>query len=197
MALAQLALLLVFLATSPRIFAIGIKRGQIKNLVTFGDSYTDIVSVGDGGTAWPVYAAGYAGLNLFPFAKSGATCSNNITNRPFPPVTESQLPIFYEELSNGTLKAVAEHQDETVYTLWIGTNDLGEGSIITGEQTAGVTVVNTTACAVNWVNEVYAKGGRNFIFQNVSLQARSTILLGLPYHDHDEDDTATRCHSLF
>ena len=148
--------------------AVGIKKGQIRNLVTFGDSYTDIVAVGDGGTAWPVYTAGYANLTLLPFAKSGATCSNNLTFRPSPPVTESQLPLFYEELKNVTLKEVAEHQDETIYTLWIGTNDLGQSSIITGGQTPGVTVVNTTACAVDWVTEVYAKGGRNFIFQNVS-----------------------------
>lgn len=53
-----------------------------KNLVTFGDSYTDVVVTGDGGVSWPTYAAGYGNLNLFPFARAGATCSNNITFRP-------------------------------------------------------------------------------------------------------------------
>lgn len=46
-ALATLILLVTVQAT-------GVAPGQIKNFVTFGDSYTDIVSVGDGGTAWPV-----------------------------------------------------------------------------------------------------------------------------------------------
>ncbi len=49
-------------------YAKGVSRGQIKNLVTFGDSYTDTVVVSNGGTQWPIYAAGYAHVNLFPFA---------------------------------------------------------------------------------------------------------------------------------
>lgn len=144
--------------------ALGPAPQQIKNIVTFGDSYTDIVSVGDGGTAWPVYTAGYANLTLFPFARSGATCSNNITNRPFPSVFESQLPLFFAEIQNGTLKLNFE---ETIFTLWIGTNDLGIFSLITGDQEPNVTVVDTTSCAVNWVQVLYENGARNFIFQNV------------------------------
>ena len=139
--------------------------GQIRNLVPFGDSYPDIVSVGDGGVAWPVYAAGYANLSLFPFAKSGATCSNNITFRPFPSVFESQLPTYFSEVQNGTLHLDA---NETIYTLWIGTNDVGESALLTGNQVPGVTIVDTTTCAVNWLQTLYDSGARNFIFQNVS-----------------------------
>ncbi|KIJ42555.1 carbohydrate esterase family 16 protein, partial [Sphaerobolus stellatus SS14] len=120
--------------------------GTIKNLVTFGDSYTDIVSVGDGGTAWPVYAAGYAHAQLFPFAKSGATCSNNITSRPFPSVFESQLPAYFSETKNGTLKLDAE---ETLYTLWIGTNDVGANALLTGSDNASI--VDVVECTINWV----------------------------------------------
>lgn len=122
---------------------------------------------GDGGTAWPIYVADYADLQLFPFARAGATCSNNLTFRPFPSVFESQLPTYLTEKSNGTLKDV--HADDTVYTLWIGTNDLGVSALLTGDQTPGVTLVNTTDCAVNWVKTLYESGARNFIFQNVSL----------------------------
>ncbi|KAF8880635.1 GDSL lipase/acylhydrolase [Infundibulicybe gibba] len=135
---------------------------QIKNLVTFGDSYTDVVSVGDGGVAWPVYAAGYASLSLFPFARSGATCSNNITFRPFPSVFESQLPLYFAEAANGTVKL---NPEETLYTLWIGTNDLGVNALITGSDDASI--VDVAECMVNWVRALYASGARNFLFQNM------------------------------
>ncbi|OBZ65298.1 hypothetical protein A0H81_14748 [Grifola frondosa] len=145
---------------------------QIKNIVTFGDSYSDIVLAGDGGTAWPLYVARYADLTLYPFARAGATCSNNLTFRPFPSIFESQLPLYFTEKQNGTLEL---NPEETVYTLWIGTNDVGVNSIITGSQTPGVTVVNTTECAINWVKTLYQSGARNFIFQNM-IPLQHTIL---------------------
>lgn len=163
MVLITLACISLVLSTSVR--AVGVAPKQIKNLVDFGDSYSDVVSVGDGGTAWPVYAAGYTGISLFPFARSGATCSNNITFRPFPSIFESQLPLYFAEKENGTLRLPAE---ETLYTLWIGTNDLGANALITGSDN-GISVVDTTACAVNWVKVLYESGARNFLFQNVSL----------------------------
>lgn len=146
---------------------LGPAPGQIKNLVTFGDSYTDVVSVGDGGTAWPVYAAGYANVSLYPFAKSGATCSNNLTFRPFPSVFESQLPTYFSEIHNDTIQLNAS---ETIYTLWIGTNDVGVSALLTGGQMPGVTIKDTTACAVKWLQTLYDNGTRNFIFQNVGLK---------------------------
>ena len=55
-----------------------------------------------------------------------------------------------------------------MYTLWIGTNDVGANALLTGGQTPGVTLVDTTACAVDWVRALYDGGARNFVFQNVS-----------------------------
>ncbi|KAF5356378.1 hypothetical protein D9758_009473 [Tetrapyrgos nigripes] len=148
----------------------GITPGQIKNLVTFGDSYTDAGVPADNGTAWPTYAAGYANVSLFPFAKSGATCSNNITFRPFPSLFESQLPDFFAEKKNGTLPKL--EGKETLYTLWIGTNDVGANGLLTGhgailEDGERVSVVDTVTCAVNWVKTLYDSGARNFLFQNM------------------------------
>ncbi|KAJ7694833.1 carbohydrate esterase family 16 protein [Mycena rosella] len=144
------------------VHAVGVRPGQIKNLVTFGDSYTDIVATGDQGTAWPVYAAGYSKTALHPFARSGATCSNNITFRPFPPVFGNQLPLYFTETGNGSLQLPA---DETIYTLWIGTNDLGVDSLTTGSN--GASVVNVSECMVDWVRVLYESGARNFIMQNM------------------------------
>lgn len=132
---------------------------HFKNLVTFGDSYTDTVTIFDGGVPWPVYAAGYAGLNLFPFAKSGATCSNKLTPRDAPSLMESQVPAFKDA-------QLRLRPEETVYTLWIGTNDLGMSQLVTGSD-VGVSVVDTTECAVEWIRVMHSLGARNFIFQNM------------------------------
>ena len=173
--------------------AVGPAPNQIKNLVTFGDSYTDIVSEqcendqsiemlthmhnvnvlvpqdghDDGGTVWPVFAASYGNFTLFPFAKVGATCSNALTPRPFPSLFESQLPAYFAAQANGSLGALKPH--DTVYTLWIGTNDVGANALLTGGQTPGVTLVDAVSCAVDWVRALYDGGARNFIFQNVSI----------------------------
>ncbi|GJE92178.1 carbohydrate esterase family 16 protein [Phanerochaete sordida] len=160
------------LASAALVSGRGPRPGQIKNLVTFGDSYTDVVSTGDNAIAWPVFAAQDGNLELFPFARSGATCSNNITFRPFPSVFESQLPLYFSEVRNGSLRLNAE---ETVFTLWIGTNDVGVNSLLVGQGGPGATVVNTTRCAVSWVKTLYDSGARNFLFQNM-IPLQKTIL---------------------
>ncbi|EJF59315.1 hypothetical protein DICSQDRAFT_181996 [Dichomitus squalens LYAD-421 SS1] len=156
----------IALATSLVVSALaaGPSPGQIKNLVTFGDSYTDIDAHADGGIMWPVFAAQDGDFSLFPFAKSGATCSNNLTFRPFPSVFESQLPTYFSEKANGSLAALK--MEDTIYTLWIGTNDVGANALLTGSD-PGVTIVDTVTCAVNWVKTLYDSGARNFIFQNM------------------------------
>ncbi|KAJ4480570.1 GDSL lipase/esterase [Lentinula edodes] len=147
--------------------------GQIKTLVAFGDSYTDTTAMADGGATWPTYAAGYANVSLFSFAKAGATCSNNLTSVPFPPVFGSQLPTYFAELSNGTLPDLPP--DETLYTLWIGTNDVGSSALLTGHGAPGVSLVDTVSCAVNWVKTMYVSGARNFLFQNMA-PLQNTVL---------------------
>ncbi|KAH7928796.1 carbohydrate esterase family 16 protein [Leucogyrophana mollusca] len=156
------AALLTFVAPS---LGKGVAPGQIKNFVTFGDSYTDVgYPAADGGYAWPTYAAGYGPFNLYPFAKSGGTCSNNLTYRPFPPIVGSQLPTYFDEVKNGTLHL---NPKETIYTIWIGTNDLGVNALITGSDAPDVSIVPVRQCAVDIVKVLYASGARNFIMQNI------------------------------
>jgi phospholipase/lecithinase/hemolysin len=143
--------------------SVSLRPGQIKNLVTFGDSYTDTVVVSNGGTQWPIYAAGYAHVNLFPFARSGATCSNNLTFRPFPSLFESQLPTYFQEVNSKQIKV---NPQQTLYTLWIGTNDVGSNALLT-KRDGEASLVDVTKCMVNWVQTLYNNGARNFLFQNM------------------------------
>ncbi|KAF8066945.1 GDSL lipase/esterase [Lyophyllum atratum] len=144
-----LSLLLATILVST-VSAKGVRPKQIKKLVTFGDSYTDVNFAPDGGVSWPVYAAGYAQVSLFPFAG------------PFLSLFEGQLPLYFEEKRNRTLKL---DPNETIYTLWLGTNDVGANSIVSGNTKASI--VDVSACLVNWVKVLYESGARNFLFQNM------------------------------
>jgi phospholipase/lecithinase/hemolysin len=129
-------------------------------LVTFGDSYTDngrlsyYISHGgsapspgqthsetnktaSGGLSWAQFAARTARANLADYAVSGATCSNKIVERyfatikrSFPSVMDDEMPSFQADIAYKTLfpKRTASN---TVYALWIGTNDLGQGAFLT------------------------------------------------------------------
>ncbi|KAF5334163.1 hypothetical protein D9758_014836 [Tetrapyrgos nigripes] len=139
-----------------------LKPNQIKSFVTFGDSYTTSSTKATAPTLKPGRLHPHYSL---PFAKSGATCSNNLTFRPFPPVFESQLPSYFEFHATDAGEKVGGR--DTVYTLWIGTNDLGVSALLTGDD-PGVTVVDVAECMVNWVKVLYEQGGaRNFVFQNL------------------------------
>jgi len=75
-----------------------------------------------------------------------------------------QIPNYINRTSNGTKIDLAT----TVFTIWIGTNDVGVNGLFGDEQTAGVSIVDTTHCAsVSWVQAMYDLGARNFLLQNM------------------------------
>lgn len=138
-----------------------------QNLVTFGDSYTDngrlayyINNNGTpppagtlqqqsnvtatGGYAWGQLVEQSAGVAYFDYAISGATCSNKIISRyfptirkPFPSVVDDELPSFLADVEAKTLY-LNRTAENTVYALWIGTNDLGPNGFLTDSQAPGV-----------------------------------------------------------
>lgn len=159
--------LLLLLAYAGSSLALGVKPGQIKNWVSFGDSYTAAVFGNynlNGGIAWPYYAAEYATphINVVDVAFVGATCSNQLTlHSPWPDVVNAQLPLYL-----AAQPIVNWKPEETLFSIWIGGNDLGV--LLSGGQTAGVTVNTTTKCAVDVFKTLHQNGARNFIFMNVS-----------------------------
>ncbi|KAF8154793.1 GDSL lipase/esterase [Crassisporium funariophilum] len=166
---------------------------KFKNFITFGDSYTDATQSSNGGTAWPIYAASYSNTTLLPFAKSGATCSNNITARPSPSVFESQVPLFLQEVGNGTLGGLGRggvEEEETLYFLWIGTNDVGDNGLLTGHGQVvadggrRASLVDVAGCMVNWVQVMYENGARNFMFQNMIPLERTPLYAPNSYPNH-------------
>ena len=70
-------------------------------------------------------------------------------------------------LPNGT-KFLEDPADETVYSIFIGTNDLGNDAFISDAQVPGTTIVNYTDCVFNAIQRIYDNGGRYFVLQNVA-----------------------------
>ncbi|CAN8102604.1 unnamed protein product [Discula destructiva] len=170
---------------------------SFSNLVTFGDSYTDngrlsyyvdnngsapLAGVlppqssvtASGGLAWGQYVQQYTGVAYFDYAVSGATCSNEIIsrhfsaiNKPFPSVVDDQLPSFVADVGVATLyeNRTAEN---TVYALWIGTNDLGYGAFLTDSQAPGTNITTYIDCVWSVFDTIYSTGGRRFVLLNTA-----------------------------
>ncbi|KAJ3033295.1 hypothetical protein HDV00_006533, partial [Rhizophlyctis rosea] len=134
-------------------------------------------STATGGKSWARIASELSGIKLHNYAVSGSVCSNELTPKycsclktgiPFPSVTEYEVPAFFADQKVWQKQGKAINYKKTVFTIWIGTNDLGNGALTTNDQLYGSTLVDVTNCAVNLVKTLYKAGARNFIFQNVS-----------------------------
>lgn len=113
----MLLTILSSLLLASRATALGPPTNSIRNIVTFGDSYT-LLDTGDPTrTAWPILLAGYANLTVFGFAQSGATCNQSLTPRIYPAVVQDELPAYFDAFEAGNITGTAE---DTLYTIWIG-----------------------------------------------------------------------------
>ncbi|KAF2164626.1 carbohydrate esterase family 16 protein [Zasmidium cellare ATCC 36951] len=132
----------------------------------------------DGGRVWPRYVQQYTNVNVHNYAVAGAVCSNKITpkslgnpNVLIPSVAEYQVPTFLAELNyrlpNGT-KFTSIDLPNTLFALWIGTNDLGPDAFITDSQLPGKTLVDYTECVFDQIRRLYAHGARRFVLLNVA-----------------------------
>jgi len=105
-------------------------------------------------------------------------CSNRVTPRylaaikaPFPDIAGYEVPAFIADskalTSNGT-KFFTGEASSTVYAIWIGTNDLGNGAFLTDSQVPGKTVADYMDCVYSQMAQLYSNGGRNFILMNLA-----------------------------
>lgn len=93
-------------------------------------------------------------------------------NAPFPAVIEYEVPAFLADRNttrNGTDQtyfSTALSSTNAVYSLWIGTNDLGVGAFLTDSQILGNTLTDYTECIFRVFDQLYAAGGRVFVLFN-------------------------------
>lgn len=135
-------------------------------------------STASGGYAWGHFATQQLGAQYYDYAVSGAFCSNEIIsrwldgiNRTFPSVLEDEIPSFLEDINfvdPDTGDAFYPHReaDNTVYALWIGTNDLGKDAFLTDSQHKGLTIMNFVGCIWDVFDAIYQSGGRHFVLLN-------------------------------
>lgn len=107
-------------------------------------------------------------LFYFPFVSHTSFALSNglITVQD---VENYEIPAFVADsrytAMNGT-KFMSNPPDETVYSIWIGTNDLG--SFVTDIQEPGKTIVDYLDCVYASLQKLYDQGGRYFVIQNIA-----------------------------
>jgi len=187
---------------------------NFKNLVAFGDSYTDESRLGwffghngtgpppgtlppfsnntaGGGVTWDRWVSEYSGAMLYNYAVSGAVCDNNIIYRylasiniPFPDVVYEVNSFvadanFINATTNSNTLYTNRKSDNTVYSMWIGTNDLGNGAFLTDSSLNGTTIPDYVDCIFSRFDTLYKNGARYFVLMNTAPLELSP-LYGLP-----------------
>jgi hypothetical protein len=110
---------------------------------------------------------------------SGAVCSNKVAphwystiNNNFPSVLEYEVPAYLADSkvtnANDSRPFLDIPPAETVYSIWIGTNDLGVDGFLRDSQIAGKTIPDYTDCVFSALDQIYENGARYFILQNLA-----------------------------
>lgn len=91
----------------------------------------------------------------------------------YPDVESYEVPQLITDAkfrySNDT-PALEIEPNHTVYSMWIGTNDLGWGCFLNDAQVPGKTIVDYLDCLYNQIDKIYAKpiNGRYFVLMNIA-----------------------------
>lgn len=123
---------------------------------------------------WPEYVNQYSGANVYDYAISGAVCDKAGTfgdDSWRAGVKQNQIPTFLadNQYVNSTGQRVLDNpSSQTVYAIWIGTNDLGNGAFLTEDQPKGVPLTNYTDCVFEQLDRLYAIGARRFVVMNIA-----------------------------
>jgi hypothetical protein len=135
-------------------------------------------STAGGGITWDRWVSIYTGAKLYDYAVSGAVCSNDIINRfladifgPFPDVVY-EVNAFVADVNyiNATTHTntlyTDRRSDNTVYAMWIGTNDLGGGAFLSDSSLHGTVIPDYVDCIYDRFDDIYKEGARYFVLIN-------------------------------
>lgn len=148
-------------------------------------------STAGGGVTWARWVSDYTGAKLYNYAVSGAVCDNNIIYRylvsvlgPFPDVVyEAKAFVADASYTNSSTHTNTfypnRRADNTVYSMWIGTNDLGVDAFLTDSSLHDTTIPDYVDCIYNRFDVIYKAGGRNFVLMNTA-PLQLSPLYGMP-----------------
>jgi hypothetical protein len=142
-----------------------------------------------GGVTWARWVSDYTGAKLYNYAVSGAVCDNNIIYRfieygPFPDVVYEVnafvADVNYINKSTHTNTLYTDRKpDNTVYSMWIGTNDLGVDAFLTDSSLHETTIPDYVDCIYDKFDQIYKEGGRYFVLMNTA-PLQLSPLYGMP-----------------
>lgn len=84
---------------------------------------------------------------------------------------QDQIPTFLADnqyVNSIGQRALYNPSPQTVYGIWIGTNDLGNGVFLTESQPKGMSITNYTNCVFEQLDRLYAIGARRFVVMNIA-----------------------------
>jgi phospholipase/lecithinase/hemolysin len=109
---------------------------------------------------------------LYDYAVSGAVCSSTFSPTIRSGVKEDQIPTFLADnvyVNNNTGKIILDNpSDETIYAVWIGTNDLGNRAFLTDVQPSGVHITSYIDCVYEQIDRLHQIGARHFVLMNIA-----------------------------
>lgn len=117
--------------------------------------------------------ANLSGAEYYNYGVGGATCSSKIATKIFagynwtvPTVLEYQVPAFQQDLAVDGMFPDRQ-PDNTVYAMWIGTNDLGWDAFLSDSMAPGAALSDIVDCMWKSFDGVYKAGGRHFVVLNM------------------------------
>ena len=141
-----------------------------------------------GGRVWARYVLQYTEQNmtLYNYACDGAACSNQITphwldtmggkypEMEYPDLDGYEIPAFFADKAQDVNIATgapyftpALTEDNTVYAIWDGVNDLSINAFFTDSQVTGYVLSDYVDCLFTQMDRLYASGGRYFVLFNI------------------------------
>lgn len=109
----------------------------------------------------------YTGVHLYDYAVSGAMCDAAFSPSTRNGVQQDQVPAFLVDVAYTGTGALAVAPNETVYALWIGTNDLGPAAFFTDNR-PDLSILDYLDCVYAQLDALYAVGARNFVLLNLA-----------------------------
>jgi len=126
------------------------------------------------------WVSNYTNAKLYDYAVSGAVCDNKMIYRylsaisgPFPDVVyEVDAFVADTKYINATTKTntlyTNRKPENTVYAMWIGTNDLGSYAFLTDSSLNQTVIPDYVDCIFDRFDTIYQNGGRNFVLMNTA-----------------------------
>ena len=151
---------------------------EIENLIVFGDSHsfagTDFETMKfskailSNRRNWPLQLSDIHNMTLWNFATNGAVVSQNITYRKNYPIDFiKQYELFYERMSNGKKYFSKWKSNNTLFTVYMGSNDIFDVQWVNNNKTINENLNDIIDILFDKIENAYNIGIRNYLIMNL------------------------------